>query len=209
MAAERMTALLRRGYAAFLELYPQEYRHRFADSMLQTFDDLCREHKDFAFAIGIFIDTFISIFKENLMSNQLTTKLAVLGLILMIPFASVFGVAMIWQLLNWIGVAGSPDPVALIPNVQLAFWLVFLAPALAGLLNAGALTYGAVRVGPRAAMTAQFAKSNALTLVVVVLGAGVTVFIFGHDAIPCFLKGLLNGGGWGNIGPLFQLCMKA
>lgn len=142
------------------------------------------------------------------MSNQLTTKLAVLGLILMVPFALVFSIAMIWQVVNWIGLASSPDPVALIPNVQLAYWLVFLAPALALILNAGALTFGAVRVGPRAALTAQFAKANALTLGVVVLGAGVTVFIFGHDAIPCFLKGLLNGG-WGNIGPLFQLCMKA
>ncbi len=208
MAAERTTALLRRGYAALLKLYPEEYRHRFADSMLQTFDDLCHEHKDFSFTMGIFIDTFISILKENLMSNQLTTKLAVLGLILMVPFALVFGVAIIWQVLNWIGAAGTPDPVALFPNMQLANWLIFLAPALALALNAGALTLGALRAGPRAALTLQFAKSKALTLAVVVLGAGVTVFIFGHDAIPCFFKGLLNSG-WKNIGTLIQLCMKA
>jgi hypothetical protein len=208
MAAERKTALLRRGYAALLQLYPQAYRRRYADSMLQTFDDLSHEHKGFGFTLGVFVDTFLSVFKENLMSNQFITRLAVLGLILMIPFALVFAIAMTWQILNWIGVAGSPDPTALIPNVQLDYLLAFLAPALAVALNAGALTYGALRVGPRAALTVQFAKSNAMTLVVVILGAAISIFMFGHDAIPCFLKGLLNGG-WGEIGPLFQLCMKA
>lgn len=176
--------------------------------MLQTFDDLPLGRKGFGFALAVFGDTLLSIVKENLVSTQITNKLALLGLVLMLPFALVFGVALIWQVLNWIGAASTPDPVALFPNMQLAYWLIFLAPALALALNAGALTLGALRAGPRAALTLHFARSNALTLAVVVLGAGATVFIFGHDAIPCFLKGLLNGG-WGNIGPLFQLCMKA
>ena len=58
-----------RWYRRLLGLYPRPYRERFADSMEQTFTDLCRERAGAggrgAFILWIFIETFAGIVRER------------------------------------------------------------------------------------------------------------------------------------------------
>jgi hypothetical protein len=64
-------ARYRRWYRRLLGLYPRPYRERFADSMEQTFTDLCREgagakrHGHGAFILWLFIETFAGIIRER------------------------------------------------------------------------------------------------------------------------------------------------
>ena len=64
-------ARYRRWYRRLLGLYPRPYRERFADSMEQTFADLCRERAGTggrghgAFILWIFIETFAGIMRER------------------------------------------------------------------------------------------------------------------------------------------------
>ncbi len=57
-------------YRQLLTLYPSSFRQRFGDSMMQNFNDLCRErqgesfHKLYGYAIWLFIETTQSIIYE-------------------------------------------------------------------------------------------------------------------------------------------------
>lgn len=71
MATERTTRWYRKLYATLLRLYPETFRSRFAESMEQTFHDLCRERRAaerglFAFALGLFAETFAGILRERI-----------------------------------------------------------------------------------------------------------------------------------------------
>ncbi len=61
----------RRWYRRLLGLYPKRYRERFAESMEQTFTDLCRERAGAegrapgAFILWIFIETFAGVVRER------------------------------------------------------------------------------------------------------------------------------------------------
>jgi hypothetical protein len=55
----------RRWYRRLLHLYPRPYRERFADSMEQTFADLCRERAGAAVVLWIFTETLASIIRER------------------------------------------------------------------------------------------------------------------------------------------------
>jgi len=57
-------------YAMLLRLYPRPFREKFGEGMAQTFDDLCREHRDakrrlFGLALWIFFETSVGIVREN------------------------------------------------------------------------------------------------------------------------------------------------
>jgi hypothetical protein len=136
------------------------------------------------------------------------TPIVILGLILLIPFSALFVVGMVWQFLNTVGYASSPNLGAFIPNPDLGFVLVFIFPALAFVINFITLIVGAIKVGPSSALSIQFAKTHRFTLVMVVLSAGATIFIFGHDVIPCFVHGVSREG-LNNIWPLIKTCGNA
>jgi hypothetical protein len=55
----------RRWYRRLLHLYPRPYRERFADSMEQTFADLCRERAGAGVVLWIFTETVASIIRER------------------------------------------------------------------------------------------------------------------------------------------------
>jgi hypothetical protein len=77
----------RTAYALLLRLYPRPFRQRFGEEMAQTFNDLCREHRDagrrlFGLTLWIFCETLGGIVMENIMRmNQLgkTTLRVALG----------------------------------------------------------------------------------------------------------------------------------
>lgn len=70
MTDDRATKRYRKLYGRLLRLYPETFRSRFAESMEQTFHDLCRERRAgerglFAFALGLFGETFAGILRER------------------------------------------------------------------------------------------------------------------------------------------------
>ena len=85
-------------YAMLLRLYPRPFRERFGEGMAQTFDDLCREHKEsgrglFGLALWVFFETSGGIIMENithrtqLSKTMLRVALVSLGL-LMVPLVA-------------------------------------------------------------------------------------------------------------------------
>ncbi len=205
-----------RFYRALVQLYPAEFRAMFGDSLLQTFTDLCREAdtlptgKKRLILIRLFIDTAVGISVEQARLLSITMKnkpLAILGLIMLIPFGLVFVVGLTWQLLHVLGYANIPDMGALVPNQAIAFALVFILPGVASAVNGIALVVSAVRDGPKGVLTLQFVKSNLVSGVVVALSAGAVVFAFGHDTLPCLAFGILRQG-LGNLLPLLQTCAQ-
>jgi hypothetical protein len=107
MASDRAIGRYRRWYARLLRLYPRPYRQRFAESMAQTFTDLCRERLEgnrglHAVALGTFVETSAQIMRENM--TQLMQTRAVLRWVLIT--AAVLAVPLLAMVLK----LGVPDP---------------------------------------------------------------------------------------------------
>jgi hypothetical protein len=95
MANDHATARCRKLYSRLLRFYPQSYRERFAESMEQTFNDLCRERSEagdglFGFVLWMFVETSAGIIRENgrsiMMQNNPLTRIALAtGCILLVP----------------------------------------------------------------------------------------------------------------------------
>jgi hypothetical protein len=97
MPHEHTIARYRRWYRKLLRLYLRSYRERFAESMEQTFNDLCRERaasgkRLFGFVLWMFVETSAGIIRENatsIMTHNITRRLvawaAVVALILVVP----------------------------------------------------------------------------------------------------------------------------
>jgi len=165
------------------------------------------------FALWAFVDTSVGILKEHVglivkNKHMKNAPIAILGLILIVPFSLLFGVGMVWQFLHNIGYAGIPDLTSIVPNRDLGFAIVFTLPVLAFLANFTALIVGAVKAGPGSVLRIQFAKANVAPLAIMLLSAGAMIFAFGHDSIPCFVHGILREG-LRNIWPLIRTCRGA
>lgn len=95
MADERRIARYRRWYRKLLRLYSKPHRERFAESMEQTFHDLCRERIQagqglLAFVLWAFVETLAGIVRENgkslLMQNKSLLRIALAtGGVLLVP----------------------------------------------------------------------------------------------------------------------------
>lgn len=87
-------------YRALLSLYPKRFREHYAESMLQTFTDMCRERRNsnanmLSTVVWMFLETIVTILKENtamILSHDFARRMliwtAVVGLILMIPLVA-------------------------------------------------------------------------------------------------------------------------
>ena len=97
MADEHVIARYRHWYRKLLRCYSRPYRERFAESMEQTFCDLCRERASagqglLGFVLWVFVETSAAIFRENLrfiIMQNITRRLSVWAIVvaalLMIP----------------------------------------------------------------------------------------------------------------------------
>jgi hypothetical protein len=97
MADEHEIARYRRWYRKLLRFYSRPYRERFAESMEQTFNDLCRDRAEaaqglFGFVVWVFIETSAGIIRENVksiimqnISRRLLVWAAVVTLLLLFP----------------------------------------------------------------------------------------------------------------------------
>src|SRR5688572_23910525 len=100
MTHDRKTA--RTLYKLLLTFYPRDFRQRFGESMVQTFDDLCNEQKRqaegglFGFVLWMFVETAIGISREHVLlikemnpvKNILTnlSSSAIISLLMVLPF---------------------------------------------------------------------------------------------------------------------------
>jgi hypothetical protein len=79
MTHDHTIARYRRLYRQLLRFYPRPYGDRFAESMEQTFNDLCRERASagqslFGFALWTFSETAAGILRENVKVNFMQNK---------------------------------------------------------------------------------------------------------------------------------------
>jgi hypothetical protein len=98
MAEEHAIARYRRWYRRLLRFFPRPYRERFADSMEQTFNDVCRERAAAGKGLGglvlwMFVETLVGLIRVNgrfAMRQDFARRLmvwaTVVGLILLVPF---------------------------------------------------------------------------------------------------------------------------
>jgi hypothetical protein len=94
MADKHAIARYRRWYRKLLRFYSRSYRERFAESMEQTFNDLCRERarageRILGFVFWIFVETSAGIVRENgrsiMQSNSIVRIVLLTGCILLVP----------------------------------------------------------------------------------------------------------------------------
>ena len=97
MADEHAIARYRRWYRTLLRFYARPYRERFAESMEQTFNDLCRERSKagkglLRFVLWMFVETSAAIIRENItliimqnITRRLSVWAIVVAAVLMIP----------------------------------------------------------------------------------------------------------------------------
>jgi hypothetical protein len=94
MANEHAIARYRNWYRKLLRCYSRPYRERFAESMEQTFNDLCRERGSageglLAFVLWVFVETSAGIIRENMrlvMTQKSILRIAlVTGCLLLVP----------------------------------------------------------------------------------------------------------------------------
>jgi hypothetical protein len=192
MAKERDVARYRRWYRKLLRFHSKPYRERFAESMEQTFNDLCRERAEAGkrlggFVLWTFAETAAGIIRENGRSILMPTKsilrqAVVTGCILLVPLllgwnwppyalafwgAVVFGTGLIYEL-----VARKGGTVAYRAAVGIAcatgFVLLFINAA-AGVIGDGPVNLmylGVLAVGFVGALIARFQpRGMALALV--------------------------------------------
>ena len=98
MADHRMTFTYRRLYAILLRMYPKGFRVRFAESMEQTFQDLCRERQAagkslFGCVLGLFAETLAGILRERTVlimpARRILVRLAAItAAFLTVPFVA-------------------------------------------------------------------------------------------------------------------------
>src|SRR5688572_7133392 len=123
MADEHAIARYRHWYRQLLRCYSRPYRERFAESMEQTFNDLCRERVAagkglVGFVLWAFIEASAGIIRENIrviLMQNITRRLivwaAVVALILLVPFLAM---RFHWQV---------PDPGS--PALEEVNWTLF------------------------------------------------------------------------------------
>ncbi len=144
MDSKRSLSNYRYWYQRLIRLYPKKHQDLFGESMMQTFDDLCTEKEQddnsetLHFLIWMFADTGIAFLKEYLYVTTKAMKnkpIALIGLILLLPFSTLTAIGIGWQLLHYFGYADLPHLAWLIPNLTLGYALIVIFPVTAFLLS--------------------------------------------------------------------------
>jgi hypothetical protein len=112
MANERAIARYRHWYRKLLRFYSRPYRDRFAESMEQTFNDLCRERAEagdglVGFVLWAFVETSAGIIRENvkfiIMQKNIVRLAIVVALILLVPLVAMqFTEEVNWGLFDFV-----------------------------------------------------------------------------------------------------------
>ncbi|MDR3642859.1 MAG: hypothetical protein P4L74_04505 [Candidatus Doudnabacteria bacterium] len=180
--------------------------------MRQTFDELIKDYGLVKTWLRVLPDFFISVLiiniKDFMEKSSLQFKLALWGVAMLVPFTLLVLAAMLGTLFhfpanNFIGqhiLAG---------HLGLAPFILIILPMGAFFMNLVPLVNNLFQQKQTSDVASlEFIRTNVLTLVVAVAGIGAAAFIPAHDAIPCFINGLIAQH-FHNIVPLFDACRNA
>jgi hypothetical protein len=116
MSDEHTIARYRRWYRKLLCCYSRPYRERFAESMEQTFNDLCRERAEagrglFGFVLWMCVETSAGIVGDNLrvlvMQRNIVRIAIGTGLILLVPLVAMqFTEEVNWGVFDFVAMGG-------------------------------------------------------------------------------------------------------
>jgi hypothetical protein len=149
--------------------------------------------------------------KENLKIFTVHIKnapFAIIGFLLLFPFGLLFAIGFGWQIFNSLGYGSSPNVGSLVPNRNVGIGVALVLPGWALLLNVGAIVIGSIRTRSASILSMQFLKTNFAMLAIVVLSAGAIIFMVGHDAVPCFVHGIMANG-LNNLRSVISVCRNA
>ncbi len=130
----------------------------------------------------------------------------ILGMILLIPFGALFAIGLGGQILNIIGVQNSWNQNIgnLIGNHVRFANIVILIPVIAAVAIGVIFFIYIVSTQRKEERIIPFIGSIVITIV----GLGMLILLFGHDSVPCFVKGIAHQG-FHNLKPLIDICRNA
>jgi len=213
-----------------LLLYPEQYRKRFEDEMLLTFEDLYQEkvaldgQAGVLFWLRISFDIFATALEQQGKQMQKLgmkkymgktfhiNKYNIIGFVLLLPFFSVFLISILARIAQG-DLTHYNRPLNAFLSHSLLYWFpvlftwVILFPALAVLLNIIPLLK-ALNKNHGFLFAFFFIKQNAFTLLILAVGLGFLAIIIFHDFAPCFVHGILRFGP-GKLPSIVSYCRNA
>jgi hypothetical protein len=207
-----MDKLSQKIYSLMINFYPPDFQRQHGLEMRQTFDDLIKDYGLTKTWFRVLPDLFISVLiinlKDFMEKSSSQFKLALWGIAMLVPFTLLILAAMLRTLfhlpaINFIGqhvIAG---------HVGLATFILIILPIGAFLINLAPLANNVFQQKQISdVMSFEFVRTNVLTLAVTVAAVGAAAFLPAHDAVPCFINGLIAQH-FHNIVPLFDVCRNA
>jgi hypothetical protein len=184
----------RAAYRRLLGLYPRRFRDRFAESMVQTFDDLRRERRAagsrmLGFTVCMFVETSLGVVGEHLAALSRARlarhhRFALVGLLLLVPIGLLFTSI-------WLDIAVVRDLLTLDgdrPNVL--GWTVILGGLLLLPVAFAITLLPMLRRGPN--RRRGLYAVNLLVCAVIAIPMATTLHGIGEELYRCEIRGLPN-----------------
>ncbi len=212
-------------YKQLLLLYPKRYKDRFANEMLQVFNDLRSDELEEKGKIGVgfwtlqFADLTKSLLSENFDAMQkqgikkyfhLTTY-NIWGIILLLP---IFIMSVIdfssriaqGNLFHYNKTTYNFLSHTFLYQTPVLFTWVILFPLAAVVLN----VFPLIKTRSKRAhvLSFSFVKSNLVTLIILCFGLGFIFMIRFHDFLPCVINNIFSKG-LNQLGPILGYCRNA
>jgi hypothetical protein len=206
-----MSSSSKKFYNFLIKLYPEDFQKQHGVELQQTFNNMVVDSgiiKTWFAILPDFIASAIKINLESLMRNSsLQFKLAIIGLVMLIPFGFFVALAIMGNLFHLTTNEIIGQNIA--QNLILAKFLLIALPAAAFFMNLVPLASNTFEQKSMShVLTPTFVRTNIPSLVVAAGGIGALVLLFGHDTVPCIVHGLMNQH-FQNIIPLINVCKNA
>jgi len=193
-------------YKLLLALYPSAYTEMHGPEMLQNFLDLERDSSSpAALWSRISKDFFTSLIYQHMALKS--SRAALLAFVLFLPFLLMVALTILH---NAITHSPGTGPIAnfVATQTSLAYAFIFILPAIGVCAVFVDMVMDLIRERAWNPFRAQFSRNHLLSLGMFCFGILILLFIPFHDAVPCFVHGVVKEG-FSNIGPLIQVCQNA
>ncbi len=193
-------------YKLLLALYPSAYVEEHGAEMLQNFLDLERDSSSrFTLWALISKDLLTSLIYQHM--TMKSSRAALFAFVLFLPFLIMVALTILHNAVTHNSGTG------LIANFVatqtfLAYTFIFILPAIGVLAVLADMVMDLMRERAWNPFRARFFRDHLLSLGMFCFGVLILLFIPLHDAVPCFVHGMLKEG-FSNIGPLIQACRNA
>ncbi len=193
-------------YKLLLALYPSAYVEKHGAEMLQNFLDLERDSSSkIALWSLISKDLFTSLIYQHM--TMKSSRAALFAFVLFLPFLVMVALTVLHNALTH-----SPGTGLIASFVatqtSLAYAFIFILPAIGVLAVFVDMVMDLIRERAWNPFRAAFFRNHLLSLGMFCFGILILLFIPFHDTVPCFVHGVFKEG-FGNVGPLIQVCGNA